>query len=652
MRKFTAPILLALAVLLLSPTEGWSLPPCPGSLSYTWTNCVGTYTYNNGKYVGEYRNGKRTGQGTYTFASGSKYVGEWRNGQEHGQGTYTFANGDKYVGEFRNAKKHGQGTAYYLADNKFKGNKYVGEYRNGKEHGQGTKTYASGSKYVGELRNDTFHGQGTYTYADGTKFVGGWKDSKRHGQGTYTFANGRVLEGIWKDDRFQYAKKAPSPRRAQRRAGSLSPCPGSPTRDTGVAIRWKNCVGTYTHANGDKYVGEWKNKKRHGQGTFTHFTGQKYVGEWKYGKQHGQGTYTFVSGHKYVGAFKDGKENGLGTETHANGSKYVGAFKDGKWHGQGAYFYADGTVKEGIFKNGAFQYAKKAPLPRRARSRLAEKRRRKKEERLARLERALKRKEERLARERRKEKERLARLAREFKRKEARLRKREKEFEKKRRQSRVARRTPSLAPPQRGWDAKGSGIYLKGSTHILTNLHVVRTANKLRISFPSGEKYSGEVIVRDVNNDVAIVELRGMNQKRGGFTVNLNADIDAGMEVYAIGYPLNSGINIVDGIVSSTTGLDRNISKFTMTAPINEGNSGGPVIDENGNLVGIAQSGLVQRGVENVRFGTKISTTVHALKQAKLSRQFSIQVRRRKRKFSSREIFKRYSPYVVRIDVK
>ena len=89
-----------------------------------------------------------------------------------------------------------------------------------------------------------------------------------------------------------------------------------------------------------------------------------------------------------------------------------------------------------------------------------------------------------------------------------------------------------------------------------------------------------------------------------------------------------------------------------MTAPINEGNSGGPVIDENGILIGIAQSGLVQRGVESVRFGTKIATTVFALKKAKLTSQFSIQVKRRKRKFSSREIFKRYSPYVVRIDVQ
>jgi S1-C subfamily serine protease len=181
---------------------------------------------------------------------------------------------------------------------------------------------------------------------------------------------------------------------------------------------------------------------------------------------------------------------------------------------------------------------------------------------------------------------------------------------------------------------------------------VVRSAKNILVSFPSGEKYSGDIIVQDVNNDVAIVVLRGMDNKEGGFIVNMTADVDPGMEVNAIGYPLNSGISIVSGKISSSTGLNQNISKFTMTAPINEGNSGGPVIDSNGNLVGIAQGGLVQSGVENVRFGTKIATTVFALKQAKLTRQFSIQVVPKKRIFSSREIFKKFSPYVVRIDVK
>ena len=181
-----------------------------------------------------------------------------------------------------------------------------------------------------------------------------------------------------------------------------------------------------------------------------------------------------------------------------------------------------------------------------------------------------------------------------------------------------------------------------GSTHIMTNLHVVGTAKKIRITFPSGEKYSAEIISRDSNNDIAVIGLRGMSPKNGGFHVDINADVDPGMEVHAIGYPLSSGISIVSGNISSATGIDQNITKFTMTAPINEGNSGGPVIDESGTLVGIAQSGLVQRGVENVRFGTKIATSLFALKKAKLSRQFSIQVKRRKRKFSSREIFKKY----------
>tara|TARA_Y100000588_G_scaffold9371_1_gene10455 strand:+ start:179 stop:691 length:513 start_codon:yes stop_codon:yes gene_type:complete len=61
------------------------------------------------KYVGEYRDDKQHGQGTYTFGpssqwAGEKYVGEYRNGKRNGQGTFTFADGNKYVGEFRDGK--------------------------------------------------------------------------------------------------------------------------------------------------------------------------------------------------------------------------------------------------------------------------------------------------------------------------------------------------------------------------------------------------------------------------------------------------------------------------------------------------------------------------------------------------------------------
>ena len=66
----------------------------------------------------------------------------------------------------------------------------------------------------------------------------------------------------------------------------------------------------------------------------------------------GYGTYTWADGEKYVGGFKDGKQHGQGTLTFASGDKYVGGFKYGKGHGQGTFTFADGTVDNGIWKNG------------------------------------------------------------------------------------------------------------------------------------------------------------------------------------------------------------------------------------------------------------------------------------------------------------
>jgi len=67
------------------------------------------------------------------------------------------------------------------------------------------------------------------------------------------------------------------------------------------------------YANGDKFEGQIKDGKRHGQGTFHSADGDKYIGEYKDDKMHGQGTYHFADGDKYIGEWKDGKEHGQGT---------------------------------------------------------------------------------------------------------------------------------------------------------------------------------------------------------------------------------------------------------------------------------------------------------------------------------------------------
>jgi hypothetical protein len=94
---------------------------------------------------------------------------------------------------------------------------------------------------------------------------------------------------------------------------SLPPC-------TGDVSRWTNCLGAETYANGNKYVGEYKDGKANGQGTVTYLDGEKYVGEWKDGKGNGQGTATFVDGEKYVGEYKDGIRNGKGIFYKADGT--------------------------------------------------------------------------------------------------------------------------------------------------------------------------------------------------------------------------------------------------------------------------------------------------------------------------------------------
>ena len=63
----------------------------------------------------------------------------------------------------------------------------------------------------------------------------------------------------------------------------------------------------YIWENGSRYVGEWKDGKKHGQGTYTYANGDKYVGGWKKGLRHGKGTFTHANGKIEEGIWKKDK---------------------------------------------------------------------------------------------------------------------------------------------------------------------------------------------------------------------------------------------------------------------------------------------------------------------------------------------------------
>ena len=130
----------------------------------------------------------------------------------------------------------------------------------------------------------------------------------------------------------------------------------------GVATGHNPCFDSLKFSSGDKYVGDFKDGKIHGQGTFTWINGAKYTGEWKYGKRT-QGTIIRLDGATYVGEWRDQLPNGKGAYEWVDGTKYIGQFKDGKRNGEGTYTDIDGKVEFGIWKNDEFQYAKTPSKP-------------------------------------------------------------------------------------------------------------------------------------------------------------------------------------------------------------------------------------------------------------------------------------------------
>ena len=119
---------------------------------------------------------------------------------------YLWENGTKYKGEWKSGKKHGQGTFTY-GKGKWEGEKYVGEFKDGYRHGKGTYTWSDGDKYVGEFKDDKPNGKGTYTWSDGRKYEGEFEDGKKHGQGTWTSIKGYKYVGEWRKNKYWNGKE-------------------------------------------------------------------------------------------------------------------------------------------------------------------------------------------------------------------------------------------------------------------------------------------------------------------------------------------------------------------------------------------------------------------------------------------------------------
>jgi S1-C subfamily serine protease len=165
------------------------------------------------------------------------------------------------------------------------------------------------------------------------------------------------------------------------------------------------------------------------------------------------------------------------------------------------------------------------------------------------------------------------------------------------------------------WAGNGSGIIISESGYIITNFHVIDDAEKVEVEFVMNEevqKFNAEIVQVDKVNDLAILKIFDMNFdgiKAPNYNFKTRSS-DVGTKVYAYGYPMalsimGKEIKITDGIISSKSGFDGDITTYQITAAIQGGNSGGPLFDDKGNLIGINSSGLSKDVADNVGYSIK-----------------------------------------------
>ena len=176
----------------------------------------------------------------------------------------------------------------------------------------------------------------------------------------------------------------------------------------------------------------------------------------------------------------------------------------------------------------------------------------------------------------------------------------------------------SNAPePLRGASGSGSGFFIGNEGYFITNNHVVESASKVFVFF-GGKKLEAELVKVSKVADLALLKVDKAIQ---GIAIS-NDEAEPGQDVFAIGFPQPTiqgmEVKVTKGVISSSKGFDDDNTRFQIDAAVQPGNSGGPLCNESGLLVGVVVSGLDQIAIANVT-GTIPQNVNYAIKASEVS---------------------------------
>ena len=579
---------------------------CFGTNINSWNNCFGTAFYEKGKYQGEFKNGLKHGQGVVTykngqihkgeykndqpngrgvqlFPNGAKFEGEFQNGKYNGKGIFTYENGNKYVGEFKNNRRHGQGI--YTIKN---GGEYIGEYKNGQRNGMGVSIFPNGSKYEGEFVNGKYNGEGVYTFANGNKYEGEFVNGKYNGEGIFTFSSGKIKQGIWKDNKFlenklisQYQDRAWLGVYIQQVTNEIAKSLGLKST-TGILV-------SKTNKDGPAF---------------------------KYGIKPGDILLEF---------------NGKKLKKIIDLPEFVKNSSVGE------------TINFLILRNRKILNIN-VVLGKLVSNKIAKSQRP--------VEKTFIKKEKRIALERKVENE------------ERKLKALEKEIAELKQKNKELQQPKKIK--QKSSHEIGSGFYVSKFRHIVTNQHVVNQCKKITVGDSMSTQIPADLIASDKRNDLAILQTVSMDMASAdtkSFVRKLaieivpvlsgglmrSEDVVGGEEIFVAGFPLanqiSDSLKLSNGIVSSTKGYENDVSKFEITSVVRKGNSGGPIYDKKGNIVGVVVEQVNVSRSDNVNFAIKGSTVKQFLSAHNVPNKWS----NRQDKIDTKDIYKIASKQTVMV---
>jgi serine protease Do len=160
---------------------------------------------------------------------------------------------------------------------------------------------------------------------------------------------------------------------------------------------------------------------------------------------------------------------------------------------------------------------------------------------------------------------------------------------------------------------RGTGFALSSNGYIVTNFHVIKDADSLHVQNIDGKSFRAKLVYAEPQTDIAILVINDPSFKGLGaipYSVK-KAETDIGENVFTIGYPRDA-IVLGPGFLTASTGYQGDTTAYQISIPVNPGNSGGPLLDNKGNLIGIIDA--KQTHMEGTAFAIKSGYLLKAIK--------------------------------------